>query len=967
MAVVFKSSYSLLKSTITIEQMLNHAKTQQEKAIVIADENVLFGAIEFFQKSQAQNIIAHIGMQLLQPDIDVLIIAKNQNGYDWLKLLSSKINSYDYVFIDSLTLFQGIHDVIIIINNLAEPTFDFINQIASVDVYVQKLELFSLQNDISNLPEVNYPIINCLNVNDKLTLNTLAAISENTTINLLSKVPQAVIYQKSENIIALLEQVTVIFDFTQHFLPTFSNDVSANQQLFASLCRKGIKKRYGDNLTNRHIERLQYEMQVISEMGFIDYFLIIWDVMRFARKADIIIGPGRGSAVGSIVAYVLGITKIDPLTYNLLFERFLNKDRKTLPDIDIDVEDTRRNEILKYLREKYGREYVANILTFGTFGAKSAVRDVAKAHGLENNKITQLSKQIKDSFANIEDNIKKNSSLRTIVESHTDIAHVIEIARLIEKMPRHTSTHAAGVILTKEPLENYLATIELDPGLLLTQATMHECEHIGLLKIDFLGLRNLTIIRQIAQSVAPTISCNEFIETQIPDNDKATFELLSKGETTGIFQLESRGMRQVLKQFTIEKFIDIASVLALYRPGPMQFIPEYIARKNTDKIYDNPINETKEILNATYGIMVYQEQIMEIAQKVGQMNLNEADNFRRAIAKKDKKLLELQRQQFISGATANKIEQEISQQLFDDIIAFANYGFNKSHAVAYAKIAYQMAYLKTHYLAVFMVGLINSVTHNEKKVFDYLQESTRLGLKILPLDINKSEKYYTVEQDKCIRIGLIAVKGLGRISIDHILTTRKEAEFANMANFLTRTDAKIINESLLYQLNKGYAFSCFSKNQRAVEKYIEVHEMGRKFQSSIVQIMAEIPQDVEDYSLEEREEFEKNAYGYVYFAHPLLKYPPNEFSLYNPPKSTVNYFVVIDKVKVINTKTNKQMAFIVIRDMQEQVEAVVFPEAFLQYQLFLQPNRVVKILLRFQKNDQRENEITRNVIKIEII
>ena len=965
--VAFQSTYSLLKSTISIERILTYAQDNHIQHVAIADENVLFGAIEFYQKALNFGITPHIAMQLKIATVDIILIAKNNQGLTYLQQLSSKINSYDFVFVDVAELLFGMKDVIVVMNEYTEELLSVLKEMVNGDIFLQQSAGDKQSLVLEQIPVIHLPIINCLEASDQQILQTLYAIDQNTELVRLPSFPQAVIMpEKQISIPQVFIQALVEYDFQTYHLPAFSPNVLDNEMLFDNLCKKGLQKRYGQQITPQHIERLQYEMRVIKQMGFIDYFLIIWDVMRFARKKDIIIGPGRGSAVGSIVAYVLGITKIDPLSYQLLFERFLNTARKTMPDIDIDVEDRRRNEIIEYLREKYNYNHVANILTFGTFGAKSAIRDVAKAYNYDAEKVNALVKHITNSYKSIAENIADNPALQKIIKTHSDVEQIIRIAQIIEGFPRHTSTHAAGIILTNTPIQQFIATIEPESKMLVTQGTMYYCEHIGLLKIDFLGLRNLTIIRQVAEQVVEQTSVVNFIETQIIDDDKATFEMLSTGETTGIFQLESSGMRQVLQKFQIRKFTDIATVLALYRPGPMQFIDEYIARKDKKKRYQINLETVKPILQETYGIMVYQEQVMQIAQFVGQMSLSEADDFRRAMSKKNHQLLEEQRAKFLQGALSAQLDKDAVAELFDEIMAFASYGFNKSHALAYAKIAYQMAYLKVHYPAIFMCGLLNSVIHNEKKAFQYLQEAIRFGIKILPADINKSAGNYTVENGN-IRIGLSAIKSVGKITVQNILAIRQEALYQNISDFLTRTDSKTVNTAVLQQLTNGYAFSSFSKNQKALHNYLAIHEAGRKFQGSTLQFIdADIAQDIDDYSLAERREIEQKAYGFALFAHPLLHYPKNPYSLTNPPKNYLSYIVYIEKIKEITTKKGDKMAFATVSDMREIAEVVIFPFAYEKFSLLLRVNTVVKITLQLPR-DKANQKANPSITKIELI
>lgn len=962
--LAFQSVYSLLQSTITIDAMINYAKEEEIPTLLLADKNVMYGCVEFYSKALAANILPHIGMQFDYEGAKLLLVAKNNRAYQKLLHISSLLNAYDTPTLANL--FPYFQEMLVIVYEVSTKMLPQLLQQSACDFYISSSVPLQKQAKQLGIPEIQLDVINCLHSKDEHLLQVLHAIDENREVtNLLTFTPATLIPKRDISILASLRKATVQFDFTASFLPKYPGTSEEKKHFFVSLCKKGLQKRYETSLQPYHFERLQYEMDIIEKMGFIDYFLIIWDVMKFAKKQDIIIGPGRGSAVGSIVSYVLGITKIDPLAYGLIFERFLNSDRKTLPDIDIDVEDARRSEIIFYLREKYGVHHVAHILTFGTFGAKSAIRDVAKSYGYDIEKTNQLLKHIKSSYQSISKNIEENPTLQKIISMHADVEYIIRTAQAIEGFPRHTSTHAAGIILTDTTIENHVATIEIEQGVIITQQTMEYCERIGLLKIDFLGLRNLTIIRKVAEQIEGTQSVVDFIEQQIPENDLETFAMLTMGETTGIFQLESTGMRRMLQKFKIQQFSDITTVVSLYRPGPMQFIDEYIDRKNNGKAFDIIIPQIESVLEETYGIMVYQEQIMEIARRVGKMSMSEADNFRRAIAKKDIKLLNQQKELFIAGAIEQEIARDDAEKLFSDIIAFANYGFNKSHAVAYAKIAYQMAYLKVHHAAIFMTELINSVISHERKVYEYLQEAMRFGIKILPPDITKSMGKYTVENGTHIRMGLAAVKGVGKITITQVLVEREEQPFTGLGDILSRMNGKMIHTGNIQQLINAYAFNMFSKNQKAIKRYVEIHENGIKFQGEVVKVSNEIAQDIDDFSLEERMDLEQAAFGFSLFAHPLRNHSQNQYSLNKSTQYQTQYIILVEKIKEITTKNGQKMAFITVSDINEKAELVVFPQSYERFGLLLRPKKVLRITIRTQKG--KDNTITKSLEKAEII
>ncbi|MGL5042820.1 MAG: DNA polymerase III subunit alpha [Culicoidibacterales bacterium] len=961
--IAFQSVYSLLQSTITIPMMIEYAAKMNCSRLLIADINNMSGVIEFYDRCEANKIKPYIGLQCHYQENIITCIAKSKEAYTSLNRVCSQLNAT--IKLADIEIFSLLEDVVCIVEQAR------IEVINSIKVNEKNEVFFSQTADCRNTNQseakiIPFMIINHLEQKDGYTLEMLHAIDRRVEVtNLVDYTPLNLVGSKKTVLPLLQDKYPKIFDFSQQHLPLYQGTVAQKQQLFKTLCNKGLEKRYGAKINKTHIERLAEETSVIVEMGFIDYFLIIWDVMKFARNEDIIIGPGRGSAVGSIVSFVLGITKIDPLEHQLLFERFLNKDRKTLPDIDIDVEDARRIEIIEYLKVKYSIAHVVQIGTFGTFGAKSAIRDCAKACGYPPDKTAQLVKQIIFSQKTIRQNIAENPVIEKMMTLHHEIAQIIKLAETIEGFPRHFSTHAAGVLLTNQPITNHLATIEIEQNVLVTQATMKYCEQIGLLKIDFLGLRNLSVIRNVAKKIEPNKAIVTFIEQDIQLQDSKTYKLLEMAETAGIFQLESKGMRQILKKFQIKSFDDITTVISLYRPGPMQFIDEYIERKNNNKPYTDIMPETHEVLKSTYGIMVYQEQIMKIVQVVGQMSLADADTFRRAIAKKNLTLLTAQKQKFLRGAERQNISPENAQKVFAEIIAFANYGFNKSHAVAYAQIAYQMAYLKANHPAVFLTELINSVINNEKKVYLYLQEALRLGLKILPPDIIKSAGKYKAEGQNQIRMGLNSIKGIGKITVEQILRERSVAMFTGIGDFLGRLEGNLVNKDIVLQLVFAYAFHRFSKNQRALLRYVEIHEQGARFQGEIIKLSNEIHRDIDDFSLEERMTQEQKAFGFSLFANPLLKYPPNKESLNETDKNYETFIVMVDSIKEITTKTKQKMAFIAISDLKETTECIMFPNAFEKYSIFVKPQKTLKIALKFQHG--KNGEKTKSIEKVELL
>src|SRR5690625_3818535 len=530
----------------------------------------------------------------------------------------------------------------------------------------------------------------------------------------------------------------VTFELNKTLLPTYPtpNDVSAHKYL-EQLCWESVGEKY-HKVTKDVRNRLTYELEVIQSMGFSDYFLIVWDFVQYAKNSNILVGPGRGSAAGSIVAFILGITEVDPLKYNLLFERFLNPERISMPDIDIDFADDRRDEVIQYVREKYGDDHVAQIATFGTFGARSLLRELFKTMGIDQQDSYYILNFIPSHTSqSITDSIKKSRELKDYIKNSKKLKLLFKIAIILEGLPRHIYTHAAGVVISEKPLTNHVPLTKGTNETNLTQFQMDDLEAIGLLKMDFLGLRNLTFIDQILKSISYRTNQSVSIN-HIPTEDSKTFKLLQEGRTNGIFQLESQGMRQVLRKLRPTNFEDIVAVNALYRPGPMDYIDTYIERKASNEDVHYIHSELKSILEKTYGVLIYQEQIMQITHKIAGFSLGEADILRRAISKKSSSIINDQKQAFVNGCLKNGYDRSIAEEIFLWIKRFSNYGFNRSHAVAYSKISYQLAYLKANYPKDFLAELLSSVGNQKEKVSQYIKEAKDLNIEVLPPSINKS-------------------------------------------------------------------------------------------------------------------------------------------------------------------------------------------------------------------------------------
>ncbi|MGE5701962.1 MAG: DNA polymerase III subunit alpha, partial [Clostridia bacterium] len=729
--------------------------------------------------------------------------------------------------------------------------------------------------------------------------------------------------------------------------------------------------RYGE-LTEQVRKRLDHELSVISGTGFTHYFLIVWDFMRYAHEHGIPTGPGRGSAAGSLVAYSLRITNVDPLRFQLLFERFLNPERVTMPDIDIDFSIERRDEVIQYVADKYGRDRVAQIITFGTLAARAAVRDVGRSLGLSLGLVDRVAKMIPQSPGmTLEKAMALNPEIGKLALQNAEVAKLIEAARGLEGLPRHASTHAAGVVISRGPLTEYVPLQQGSEGLALTQYPMEVLEAVGLLKMDFLGLRNLTIIQETLRHLE-----EEGIHLDLdhlPGDDEKTFRMLSRGETTGIFQLESAGMRNVLRELKPTTLDDIFAVLALYRPGPMEIIPEYIrAKHGIAKVqYAHPVLEP--ILCETYGFMIYQEQIMQISSKMAGFSLGEADILRRAVGKKKRELLAEQREKFVAGSVRQGYDEQLAHHIYDLIVKFADYGFPKAHSVAYAIIAYQMAYLKANYPIAFMAALMSMSIGSQSKIAEYAEEAKRLGIILLPPDVNRSKAGFFPEEGG-IRFGLAAVKNVGYGAIDQITTEREGEPYRDLFDFCTRVDGRLVNRRVIESLILAGALECLPGHRsqqlvlldEAMGKAVSKRQERSGAQLNLFAAMEEDTADrnapastgsasngypdVPPFSQVQQLKEERELLGLYLSGHPLDEYAmfagrpevSTIAALYEAKKDQqVKVVGMLLDFKRIQTKKGDPMAFLTLEDKTALIEAVVFPQVYAKHAELIEKERLV--------------------------
>lgn len=999
------SSYSLLQSPIRIADLIAEAKDRGYQALALTDLNVMYGAVEFYDACLKAGIKPLIGLTLQLPGFVLtdkeygwVLIAKNQQGYaNLLKLSTLKMTMPE---LKASQLGDYLSDLVLILppsaemNDLllqgrADDAGVLIDQVKSLGIDPNALKIGvdyhssdSLNDMLSKLAAdkqvalVADSPVEYLNAIDYFSMQVLKNIGAGEKIANVAQLSKQVgpywlrpatqieaQYRQIHLADALTQVDQIVADCNveikkqQPKLPQFDtpNGIDSGTYL-RQLCETGLadrlKKNQIEDATPYH-RRLDQELSVIHSMGFDNYFLIVWDVINFAHQTDIITGPGRGSAAGSLVAYTLTITDVDPIKYDLLFERFLNPERVQMPDIDLDIPDDKRDEVIQYVHQKYGHKRVAQIITFGTLAAKQSIRDVGRVFGLNTAQQDQWSKAIPNAFhVTLKDALANSQRLKNLVADSPLNEALYQTAQALEGLPRHYSTHAAGLVLSDDPLVNLVPLQNGNEGLLMTQYSKDYVESVGLLKMDFLGLRNLSILADALQQVQLTTGKVLDISA-VPLDDAKTIQLFANGDTTGIFQFESNGIRNVLRRLHPERFEDIALVNALYRPGPMQNIDEVVKRKTNHEALTYPDDSLKDILQPTYGVIVYQEQVMLVASKMAGFSLGQADILRRAMSKKKLGVMEQMKTQFMSGAKQRGYSDSVANKVFDYIERFANYGFNKSHAVAYSKMAYELAYLKVYYPGEFHVALLNSINNNSVKVKEYLQAAKSMGVKEVGPNINHSEARFTF-QDQQIVFGLDSIKGVRHDMVVDLLAERQQnGPFKSFPDFLSRLPGKYRKVELINALIYAGALDVFPFNRSeliaAAPEFISSVELSGNSMSLFKALEPKMPKMPEMPLMDKLEK--ENAYLGAYLSgHPTERFASLAQRLNAETTATLSagmkniYLILyITKVKIIRTKTGKQMAFLDGNDQVGQTSVTVFPNLFTKTQSWLHKDLVILI------------------------
>lgn len=1049
------SEYSLLDGACRIGSMMDRVKELGQDAIALTDHGVMYGCIDFYKKAKEAGIkpiigcevyVARRGMEDRIYGVDneayhLVLLCKDRTGYENLCYLVSQAylkGFYGKPRVD-LKLLRERHEGLIalsaclagaIAQDLLQEDYDAARSYALELKGIFGEDNFYLELQDHGIPEqravnqgimrlsreLNLPLVvtndaHYLRREDSVIQDVLLCIQTGKTVDdpKRMKFQTDEFYLKSEeelrqlfpncpeafeNTEKIAQRCNLDFEFHKYHLPSFPvPEGYTNEEFFRKLCEDGFAQRY-ENPPAEYRERLEYEIGVISRMGYVNYYLIVWDFIRYAKESGIPVGPGRGSGAASIVAYCLHITEVDPMQYGLIFERFLNPERVSMPDFDTDFCQERRGEVIAYVMEKYGSDHVAQIATFGTMAARGAIRDVGRALNFSYGETDVVAKQVPATpHITLEKALETSPRLKEMYNQDERVKKLIDTAMTLEGMPRNTSTHAAGVVITADPVYTYVPLAKNDDTA-VTQYTMTTIEELGLLKMDFLGLRNLTVIQDAQEQIQQIQP--DFDISKIPDNDQETFDMLAEGKTQGVFQLESAGITGVCINMHPNSIEDLTAIVALYRPGPMDSIPTFIANKLDPKkiTYKTPLLEP--ILRITYGCIVYQEQVIEIFRTLAGYTMGQADNIRRAISKKKHAVIQAERQVFvygdekqgIPGCIANGVSEEAAQSLYDEIVAFADYAFNKAHAVCYAVVSYQTAYLKCHYPRQYMAALMTSVLDSAAKISGYIAECKEMGIATLPPDVNHSFDHFTVEGD-AIRFGMGAIKNVGRGLIRTMVAKREEGgPFKSLEDFLQRMGEGDLNKRAVENFIKCGSMDCFGYHRSQLLAVYDVMmdsvassrrrnldgQMGMFSMLQDTDAAASIPiPQLAEMKKADLMLMEKETTGIYLSGHPMIDYRPYLRNTHVVPigvlmeedcpyedEQIVSIAGIVQTVKLKTTRNNSMMAYVTIEDDTGGVELLVFSKVLSQYGGYLRENQPVVIVGKLSIRDEKEPQIIVN-------
>ena len=1062
------SEFSLLDGANRIKDLPVRAKELGMDAIALTDHGAMYGVIDFYKECKKNGIKPIIGCEVYvaprsrfdkEPGIDnkyshLILLAKDKMGYqNLIKLVSAGfIDGFYYKPRIDKEILEKYHEGIIALSaclagevnqnilngdmEKAKAVATWFKNLFKEDYYLElqnngiKEQVMVNQKLVQIARELNIPLVatndaHYLKREDAYNHEILLCIQTGKTMKdpdrmrfdtdeLYIKSPEEMIeYFKNipeaiENTVKIAEKCNVEFEFGVTKLPNYDvpPEFKTHAEYFRKLCDDGIRNRYGDKPSKEVLDRLEYEISVIEKMGYVDYYLIVWDFINYAKSQNISVGPGRGSGAGSIAAYAIGITDIDPIKYDLLFERFLNPERISMPDFDIDFCYERRQEVIDYVARKYGEDHVAQIITFGTMAAKMVIRDVGRALDIPYAEVDKLAKMIPfEIHITIKKALEQNVELREKYENDEEVRNLLDISMALEGMPRQASTHACGVVITKDPVDTYVPLYVRD-GAISTQYIMTTLEELGLLKMDFLGLRTLTVISDAIKLVKECRGIDVKIDNEM--NDPEVYKLWAEGKTSGIFQFESAGMTNFMKELKPDGLEDIIAGVSLYRPGPMDQIPRYIKNKlHPDNVeYTHPALEP--ILNVTYGCMVYQEQVMQIVRQLAGHSLGRADLVRRAMGKKKLDVMAKERENFIHGlvdengnvvipgCVRNGIDEQSANKIFDEMAEFAKYAFNKSHAAAYAVVSYRTAYLKRYYPEEFMAATLNSFLGNLDKVPEYIDECRKLGIEILKPNINKSFTKFTVDNKK-IRFGLGSVKNVGIAAVDAIVAEReKNGEYKSFTDFCERIQSEAVNKKCIECLIKAGAFDDFEQTRSTLVASFEgiidtISDSSKKSMAGQVTMFDIGSQDekleeikytfnnIKEYSERELLKYEKEMLGIYISGHPLdkLRNEIQKFANINTMQmakmkeendlsadgKNVKFAGIITSVKKKFTKNNTRMAFVTVEDLYGACQVIVFENCYAQCANLLVEDSIVVVEGRLSIREDDDTSIVAREIK----
>lgn len=983
-----RSCYTLLNSTLRIADIVALAKNNGYTSVALCDKQVMHGAMAFHYEAKKQGIHAIFGMECdcsyEDMTCNLILLAKDDIGYQDLLALSTRyntdrtpvslnelkdycehcivLNGGDHSSLEAAIIKEDEAQIKAILTLYQNSFASFYCAIACNDSGLLRIKNLLLKKCAQEL-DIETCALSRVYYGDKEdeeSYKILCAIDQGVSIEdkTLNYAPRRYFRSQKEMIELYEEQdlqmsdkiaemCQVSFQFEHVHLPHFKNKLNiSSEEYLRKLCYKGLAKRMNfQTVPAEYKKRLDYELQVIISMNYADYFLIVYDFIRYARSQDIYVGPGRGSAAGSLVAYCLGITHVDPIHYHLLFERFLNPERISMPDIDTDFPDNRRNEVIDYVRDLYGKDHVAHIITFNTLGAKQVLRDIGKVMRVNQRDIDMLCKQIPYlPKVTLQYAYEQNPRFKQMVNSSNQLRHVYEKALKLEGLPRHASLHAGGIVFSAEPIQTVCPLIEVDEGMCATQFTMDYLEDLGLIKMDFLGLRNLTIIDEIVHAI--NADRKEPLNImKIPLDDKKSYDLLCHCDTIGVFQLESEGIKNLIRQLQPREFEDIVATIALFRPGPMENIPEYLKRKKNPQYIDYIHPSLKPILENTYGIMIYQEQIMQISQKMAGFSLAKADNLRKAISKKHSDEIRQLEAEFIEGAQKKGYTQALAKHVYELIMKFANYGFNRSHSVAYALVAYQLVYLKANYPLYFFCSLLNSVIGSETKSSEYIFEARKRGIQVLVPSVNSSQSQYIIE-GSALRFPLTAIKNIGSAVCSAIVEEREShGSYGDYFDFIARMITKKVNKKTVETLINAGALDCFKINRASLSatmddafrygdlvKVEDENQIMIKFDLVSKPAVKTMRDNATIRSLKERE-----AIGFYLSEHPIAQLRKDVDGKLQPlislsaKRGYIQFLCYLERTREHRTKNGELMMFGVGADDSGKIDLVIFPKIYQQY------------------------------------